>query len=556
MSTNSSSEIRQGSSLASSLPPDVLIEICTMNTFQPWEAYVGTSRWCTHSLQATNLDWNPDYVRDTTNASHVCRWWRTVILSTPGLWKHMIDPYDPFWSNLMLERSKSLGISFSLSKTRWMLGRSGTDLGQEVIPKFQERLTAYQIFYDGSSDEEGWKDIRDSMNRCHLLNLKTLSIILPRLPWAKSALPPCFPGPATPSLKQLHLANCLIYDKHQFSPIGQTLTHLVIDGVYGNQDNILEYCADMAVRVDTVEVLRTLPRLQTLYLVKALEFPNKWSGVQYRPLVFEELREFRLSNDMSPYVVEFLRCLRFPNPLSSFSLEVTFPFNNVDPDTQDVFLDLSESVLSKMTPFTVVEFDYSTGLTCSNSPPHAQRLFHTRLITSYYGPIFFLSWLSFIKRLYLRTFPGTSHAHRLSVHNVTQDLKEDALKILGRHGQVRVLGHVNAVVWNLLLERGIPEDDVTTCRDRACIPPELKEISFDITHISMEDPGAQTGAKCISRIKKVKEPKVPDVLNVHDLIKFCQRHKSIQVVRFPDISEEELEKLKRYMQPLSVEVRK
>jgi hypothetical protein len=145
------------------------------------------------------------HIRDTINASHVCRTWRTILLSAPELWCRMVDPYNPSVSKIMLERSKPLGIAFSLPPEKEEQARNEEDFEREMLPEYVNRLTEYQFrcnFFLDAGPQSHY--LCGSMNARYFPMLEDLSIGFP----SYSELPHKFPGKGMPKLRRLHLLQC------------------------------------------------------------------------------------------------------------------------------------------------------------------------------------------------------------------------------------------------------------------------------------------------------------------------------------------------------------
>ena len=87
------------------LPPEILLQIFNHVRLEP----------CKHGTPGASV-WNPTAVHldRLIRLSHVCRYWRDIILSTPTLWDR-IDDARRHWKRVELASQRAHGIPLFLS---------------------------------------------------------------------------------------------------------------------------------------------------------------------------------------------------------------------------------------------------------------------------------------------------------------------------------------------------------------------------------------------------------------------------------------------------------
>ncbi|KAF9451351.1 hypothetical protein P691DRAFT_787350 [Macrolepiota fuliginosa MF-IS2] len=488
-------------SVARDLPSDILIEICSINAFQ--------DAWETYTQQSITGPRRVDHVRDTINASHVCRSWRTALLSAPELWRHMIDPYNGSMAKLMLERSRPYGISFSPPAKR-RKGRRELDFEGEMAHEYQERLTEYKLVYNPFGRPEYLTTyLYGSMNVVPLPCLEVLSISsTTQVPHTQRYLFSNFPGRATPNLKRLHLHSWFFAHSGtpQLTILGDSLTHL--------------HLTEIGKPVEVVmDVLASLGRLQSLTLDHV--FSGKTPGrprVDY-PLCLVQLREFRLKENRSSNPTSFLRYVHFSEVLSIFSFELDVILKiesiNLGPDNA-LFGSLAgvlRTILSSG-PLCALKISCRGGVTYTNTigdtepgdwkQPPPRRLFHVDFIPFAFGirpamdKYFYIDspdidplWMTYVDAFHstLSKVGAYSRVESLSIYEYTKHVKDDVMmEILLQCDHVLRITHVDVLLWEFLLESTCSRLNGGGLDQEDCVLPALKDMSFDISGTYVVDP--------------------------------------------------------------------
>ncbi|KAF5353360.1 hypothetical protein D9756_008066 [Leucocoprinus leucothites] len=606
---------------ATILPPKVLITICSLNAPPPaWYEFIQQIDEIVEddddtgddSPQHERLDddesippTSRSYIHDTINASHVCRTWRTILLSAPGLWCRMVDPYNPTMSKIMLERSQSLGIAFSLPAHKETDGRDEVDFEREMARQYVDRLTEYQFkccFFLDLGPQSHY--LRGSMNARHFPMLEDLSISFP----IYSELPDKFPGAGMPKLKRLHLHRCFFKDGSQFSAVDNTLVRLHIDHNSLTEDGL-------------VNALRALPRLQVLILNRAFDRAAQ-APVELRSdnfLCLSHLRELRITDAHSSRAASFLRRIMTTQTLSIFCLELDFPRSKWYEATDAVanarlFQQLSWilSGMSAVKPLSTLKVACRRGVTFCDDPstmlgdaalagkahltPTPERCFHVQFIPSYpfkhsdylLGLILFLvgSKKTFVSEFHstIGNLGAYSQINRLVIPDYREDVNERiAVQILRQCRDVRVLEEVTLCLWELLYEID------TTSGLEEPILSNLEELSFDALDVTFKRRSGRnldelesanlldeemTGALWLARPASSEDDKSyveeddpdyqyesghsdwedePDTF-VEDLVEFCKKRKSLRIVRFSEVEDDVLAECKEQLGSLGVDV--
>ncbi|EKM75892.1 hypothetical protein AGABI1DRAFT_131798 [Agaricus bisporus var. burnettii JB137-S8] len=236
-----------------SLPFELLARICRINAYKQ----------CNPSLDI------PGPLRDTISASQVCHSWRSGIISAPELWRVFINPYHPCaqWRDLLLKRSEPLSIEFMDSCFSCEAGQRHYDTHLEMQSGMHMRLRKYKFqpycrAESIPSHSSAWPSEPNSWPELQHLRLLFDAAYFGRHGARDDSLslPDNFPGLATPILEHLNLAYCYMSDWHRLVTMGRTLTILRI---FWPPSSL---CPDR-----WIEVLRDLPHLKTLRLIKAMD---------------------------------------------------------------------------------------------------------------------------------------------------------------------------------------------------------------------------------------------------------------------------------------------
>jgi len=201
--------------LMTQLPAELLEEICRINADCELDKRIG----CCRQDHRIYHDILPAPLQDTVNASQVCKTWRYALIQCPSLWQHFIDPSHPRveWRQLMLERSKPLGITYSLLTPGWV---DETEFEMEIC--HADLLISYSVALKMNCDI--WKREHLVPKRWSKLEYLCIAHLFYELDSDQQAdnvqaqmllermqMPDDFPSAeSTPLLKKLHLHTCFL----------------------------------------------------------------------------------------------------------------------------------------------------------------------------------------------------------------------------------------------------------------------------------------------------------------------------------------------------------
>ncbi|KAF7775690.1 hypothetical protein Agabi119p4_4083 [Agaricus bisporus var. burnettii] len=276
----------QTPSIALTLPSELVIEIC--------RAYVENIKRQTHCCRPS-VAYDSESFNDIINVSQVCRRWRDIITNCPEFWCHSINPHHPVpeWTRLLLERSKSRGITFE-NLDPGIIEKDGSPFFKELA--YANRLLTYSVALGTGCQIWCHKIIPMVWSRLQFLCLTHLTYdeVVPDITAFRDEnllMPADFPSSvSTPKLEILHLHNCALANVSQITG----LSNLKELHVSGN-------------RVWTIpqwfDIISQLPHIRSLSLANAISGLDDLAddqavwGEPNSNLVDLELEEFRLRDE-------------------------------------------------------------------------------------------------------------------------------------------------------------------------------------------------------------------------------------------------------------------
>ncbi|XP_006455476.1 hypothetical protein AGABI2DRAFT_121398 [Agaricus bisporus var. bisporus H97] len=269
-----------------SLPFELVVRICRINAHY-WQDLPSDTR---------------EPLQDTIAASQVCSRWRSIVLSTPELWRFAIDPYHPCvsWRDLVLKHSEPFSIEFKDDSHTSQQGRPVHDIQLQMQSGMHLRLRRYDMRLEFQaetipnylsawpSEPGSWPQLRRLCLEFHIRDTEPQGHFTHR----PGSLPVQFPGLATPILERLSLTSCYMADWNDLRTVGNTLTHLKICFPPSR------LCPDRC-----IEILQNLPNLESLEFSAAFEMTCDHSHTGSRFTL--GVKKFVFS-ELLPYCASFL----------------------------------------------------------------------------------------------------------------------------------------------------------------------------------------------------------------------------------------------------------
>lgn len=275
--------------LAAQLPAELLEEICCINVDCELDKQIG----CCRRDHRTYHDILPAPLQDIVNASQVCKAWRYALIQCPSLWQHFIDPSHPRaeWRQLMLERSKPLGITYSLLSPGWV-----DEKEFEMEMCYADLLTSYSVALRMNCDI--WKREHLVPKRWPKLEYLCIAHLFyepdtheqvenfqVQMLLGHMQMPDDFPSAeSTPLLKRLHLHSCFLKSPPQL--LGLTsLTELRVSRALDISRNPIWSPSRW---LEVIVALRHLRRLSLIHSIARYERSGVDHGDKVYPLHLEE----------------------------------------------------------------------------------------------------------------------------------------------------------------------------------------------------------------------------------------------------------------------------
>lgn len=245
---------------------------------------------------SSKLGWIP--------VSHVCRHWREVALHSPDLWSDIAFNIGPFWTQAMLERSKSAPISISSSYSR-QPGYAQFDprrINQSIISRHLHHIQSIDLNGMADSDLIPFVELLNQPIPM-LQEVRLLPLQEGKGP-PKLALPNNLLNRHAPTLRSISLQGCAF----PWGPF--SFTCLVILEVKFRQPETAQ-TFDSSSFIRSLDMLANSPALESLTLHNC--FPRSSAApVDYRPIRLSNLTRLNVAGFVN-VLVDVTKFLKFPD---------------------------------------------------------------------------------------------------------------------------------------------------------------------------------------------------------------------------------------------------